>query len=55
MGQILSHNKILENQFASQASQISQLFTYRKLLENQITSQANASNFLELGKLPSQP
>ena len=43
------------SQFASQASQISQLFAHGKMLENQITSQASTSNFRQPGKLPSQP
>ena len=46
---------MLENQFASQESQISQLFVHEKILENQITSQASASNFVQPSKLPSQP
>ena len=43
------------SQFASQASQISQLFAHGKMLENQIDSQASTSNFRQPGKLPSQP
>ena len=46
---------MLENQFSSQASQISHLFKHEKILENQIVSQANASNFQQSGKLHSQP
>ena len=42
------------SQFASQASQISQLFAHGKMLENQIASQASTSHFQQPGKLPSQ-
>ena len=55
MGQLFAYNKMLKNQFSSQASQINQLFAHGKMLENQIASQASTSNFWQSGKLLSQP
>ena len=52
---IMNLTSQVASQFASQASQISQLFTHGKMLENQIASQASTSNFRQSSKLPSQP